>query len=295
MGDNEVQPGMELETQSAATAPSTALSFLLGDTQGERAMAAFLRTADENKLSAEVAFFAQAIKKNPKIRDCDKGTIAEAFVNVAACGTTLNPKIGHAFLVPRKEEGVLRCCLDFSYRGLSDQVTKGGNVTHVNAVVVYDCDTFEHIEGTERRIHHVPLSSKINPTDEERRILNEVAKSPWPHIVAVYSLAYIRGAHSPDFIVLPRWKIEKAKASSRGGGVWGKYPEEQVRKTGIRYHSKTLPLSPSAMVAVSLSHELDGLDLERTAPKEDRTARFTHDEERDEQGDYTWESGKPHA
>lgn len=264
---------METAEKLPMNVESAGLAKYVGESMASGMVKAFTRTASYDKLKMELGFLYQQFRKNPKLLQVsDKASIGEAFCNVAACNTTLNPAVGHAWLIPR--DG--KCCLDFSYRGLCDQITRGGNVQVINATVVYDCDDFDMEEGTAKYIKHRPLASKIHPSGDEIGILEDLAVSPWKHIVGAYSIATLATGHQ-DFVFLPRWKIEKAKAASKYGSVWTKYPEEQTRKTVLRYHTKTLPLNPSAAIAVSMTHDIDGIDMDtqESRPSKDLGAAFT--------------------
>ncbi len=89
------------------------------------------------------AFFAtQILTKNDYTMRIARGnttSLANAVINVATIGLSLNPTIGLAYLVPRKNE----ICLDISYLGLVKLAQDSGAIKDVKAELVFEKDHFQ--------------------------------------------------------------------------------------------------------------------------------------------------------
>jgi recombination protein RecT len=220
----------------------------------QRVQNAFRKHFGDDTFAYELIHAKQAIEANSKLAGCPTGSITDSVMNVLLCGTTLNPAMKEAYLVPRKG----KCVLELSYRGLIRIACSDGNVKFMNAAVVFDWDMvnngFEYRMGTDPYLKHIQnFAPEIDPST-----LN--GTNIWEHVVCAYSMAtYVDG--STDFVVLPKWKLYKAYQASEGknaGMPWDKWPEEQIRKTVLKYHTKTLRGdNPKLRQAVAISDEFD--------------------------------------
>ena len=202
----------------------------------------------------EVMFAIQAIRKNPVIAQTNPISIRTAVANVAMTGITLNPALQLAYLIPRDGE----CCLDFSFRGLIRVLTNSGSVKAIDAHVVYDFDEFDYELGGDPHIHYKPTMTP--PADFDGK-----PESFWRHLVCVATIATLHDG-TKSYCILPKWKIERtaktSKAFENTKMPWQTFTDEQARKTGIKYHYKTLPQTERASEAVRILNEHEGLDLD---------------------------------
>jgi recombinational DNA repair protein RecT len=129
------------------------------------------------------------------------------------------------------------------------------------AQVVYEWDDFEYEQGTKPFIHY---KMNMNPPED----MDVIAKSPkkiWDHVVCAFSTATLLDG-SVDFVILPKYKLWKIYQTSEGRDnakmPWMTWPEEQMRKTVIKYHSKTLPKQGNERLAtaVSILNEHEGIE-----------------------------------
>ncbi|MDA8240692.1 MAG: recombinase RecT [Nitrospiraceae bacterium] len=230
--------------------------------QAMAAKAAFVRACgnDDGKWNREVVYALQALRRNDAtgeaLRKSDPESIKNAMVNVALTGATLNPVMQQAYLVPR--DG--KCCLDFSYRGLVNICMDAGQVKTIEAQVVYDWDEFDYEQGSDSRIRYRMC---LNPPVDMDKFIKEPIKI-WDHVVCAYSKSVLHDG-TVDFIILPKWKLWKVFQSSKGKDnkkmPWHTWPDEQMRKTAIKYHVKTLPVNERVAKAVQVLNEHEGLDL----------------------------------
>lgn len=212
----------------------------------------FTQCSDEKTWLKEVGFAMQIIRGNDVLQKCDRQSIKNAIVNISLTGLSLNPALALAYLVPRDN----KCVLDISYRGMIKVGTDSGSVKGVQANVVYTFDEFHYEEGTNQRID---FRRNLDPPEDFK-------KDPlgyfWKYLLCVYSIATLHDG-GKDYMIMPKWRIEKIKASSKARSdraPWGQWPEEMTRKTVIKYHYKTLPQTEHMAQAVAILNEHEGID-----------------------------------
>jgi len=236
----------------------------------------FLEVVTEPEYFKEVIFARQIVAGSEALQKCSADSIRAAIVNIALTGTTLNPALQQAFLVPRKCKAVL----DFSYRGLIGIACSTGNVKSMNAQVVYEWDSFSFEMGSSPFIHY---AMNLNPPVD----VEEIAKNPkkiWDHVTCAFSTATLLDG-SIDFVVLPKYKLWKIYQTSEGKDnakmPWSTWPEEQIRKTVIKYHSKTLPKQGNDRLAtaVSILNQHEGLSLKDESKAKEVMKRFSLNKE----------------
>uniref|UniRef100_A0A6H1ZPB4 Putative DNA recombination protein n=1 Tax=viral metagenome TaxID=1070528 RepID=A0A6H1ZPB4_9ZZZZ len=241
---------------------------------------------DEQVWLKEREFALQTIRGNTSLQTCTFDSIKDAIINVALTGLSLNPALKRAYLVPRDGKAVL----DISYQGLIYLATSSGDIKKIGAQVVYDWDEFTFEHGTEEKIVHKP---NMDPPTDKMDLIKKDAQAIWNHIVCAYSIATLNDG-SRDFVVLPTWKLWKVRQSSKAikspDTPWNKWPEEMIRKTVIKYHSKTLPSSDRLAEAVSILNEHEGLD-----PDLVKNERITHAKDTEARLGFTPEKEVPDA
>ena len=85
----------------------------------------------------EKSFALQAIAENTGLQQCDPASVVKCLNNVSITGLSLNPKLGHSFLIPRRVKGVMTCCLDIGYQGWIFIAHENGYVKSVKSYIVY--------------------------------------------------------------------------------------------------------------------------------------------------------------
>jgi recombination protein RecT len=131
--------------------------------------------------------------------------------------------------------------------GLRKKILQSGAVTDITAKAVYRCEVeagaFIYEEGTEAMLRHRPM---LEMTEEQAKDEN---------IVAFYSMATYKDG-TKSYEVMRRFEVDKVRESSQTGatkdkkgnprrpsGPWVDWYPEQGKKTVMRRHSKTLPMS----------------------------------------------------
>lgn len=165
------------------------------------------------------------LRNNPKLAACSKESFLGALMQSAQVG--LEPStLGQCFILPYKNEAKLI----YGYQGLLSLVRRSGEIKDIYAEIIYEKDTWEITLGLEKNITHKPLL-----TGEDRG-----------NPILVYSVAvFENGSRSFDFMTAADIeKIKKASPSaSYSDSPWKNWPEAMWKKTILKRHTKTLPLS----------------------------------------------------
>ena len=194
---------------------------------------AFTSIASRNELvhwAEESRFALEALDKNPSLQKCTPQSIQSAIINVAACGLTLNPANGLAYLVPEynKQTRQSVCHLRVSFKGLCKVAVDSGAIQWVRAEIVREKDRFEY----------------LGPCSEPTHAMNPFATDRG-EVVGVYCIAKTA---SGDILcdVMSRADIDKIKAAAKTQNVWNNWYEEMAKKAMIKRASKQWPSASSA-------------------------------------------------
>ena len=202
-----------------------------------------------------------AVKADPELLRADRASLINACEKAALDG--LLPDKREAALVIFKRnykdaQGGWQQALDVAYMpmayGLRKKILQSGEVTDITAKVVYRREheegAFLYEEGTESMLRHRPL---LDLADGEAKDEN---------IVAVYSMATYKDG-TKSYEVMRRFEVDRVRECSQTGatkdrkgqprkpsGPWVDFYSEMAKKTVMRRHSKTLPMSGDLMIDV---------------------------------------------
>lgn len=195
-----------------------------------------------------------AVKADPELLRADRASLINACEKAALDG--LLPDKREAALVIFKRnykdaQGGWQQALEVQYMpmvyGLRKKILQSGEITDITAKVVYRREVAEgaflYEEGTEAMLRHRPLIEM-----DEADVGDDM-------IVAAYSMATYKDG-TKSYEVMRRFEIDKVRESSQTGatrdkkgqprrpsGPWVDWFPEQAKKTVMRRHSKTLPMS----------------------------------------------------
>ena len=175
-----------------------------------------------------------AVSKTPELLDCTPRSIVLAAAQAAALGLEPNSPLGLAYLVPFKKQAQFIP----GYKGLIRLAYNSGEINWIQARVIYERDTYELDYGTDQRLVHRPfLGGDAGP------------------IVGVYSVVEMKGgAKLFEFMTLAEVEAIRRRSQSADSGPWRTDFSEMARKTVLRRHTKSLPLSEEKL-ARALEHQ----------------------------------------
>jgi recombination protein RecT len=209
--------------------------------------------SDDSILWAKESQFAmQALQGNEYLNDeawKNRASLANAIINVAAIGISLNPALKHAYLVPRKpKQGALTAiCLDISYMGLMHLAQQTGSILWGQAKLVYSTDTYKNTG-----IDSAP-SHETNPFMP--------SKERGPVIGAYCTVKTADGSYLTEEMNID--ELNKIKASSKAqNGPWKTWPEEMMRKSVVKRASKYWPKVERLSKAIEVINQHEGIDFQ---------------------------------
>lgn len=192
---------------------------------------------------------ANAIRTTPKLQECEPVSFLGALMQCAALGLEPNTVLGHAYLVPfrNNKKGITEVQVIIGYKGLIDLARRSGHITSLSANVHYsDDELWDYEEGTDSRLRHRP-----GPQDGEK--------------IHAYAIARFKdGGHA--YVVLPWSQVMKVRDGSQNWQTavrynstdrnpWKTHEDEMAKKTAVRALAKYLPLSVEFMDAVQIDHD----------------------------------------
>lgn len=163
-----------------------------------------------------------ALSREPKLLDCEKGSIQMAVVQAAEDGLMLDGK--EAALVAFGKT----CTYMPMVLGIIKKIKMYGDVKEVTTNMVYDNDMFHWVEGDDPRIEHEPTMSDRG------------------QMIGGYVIVTMNDG-SKKRLVMPKDDLDKIRATSKSpNGIWQKFYTAMCAKTLIRQISKEINMSPQA-------------------------------------------------
>ena len=200
-----------------------------------------------------------AIVSQPDLAECDPRSVERAIIQ--AVGAGLMPDGREAVIIPFRDRkaGTVAATLIPMIEGQIKLARRATPGLVLRTRVVFEGDEWEHSEGLVPTIRHVPAES-ADRRDERIR--------------AVYAVAIVPGAASPEWEVMYRETIERYRARGADRGPWRSDWGEMARKTVLRQLLKRLPRTPDAPPAPpeALAH----FEVEEITPVLDALGEAEH-------------------
>lgn len=164
-------------------------------------------------------FLAKIAVQNPE-------SFVNSVVQASHLGLEIGGVLGQAYLVPYKGEIKMMP----GYRGLISLARRSGEITSINAEIVYQNDTFDLVLGIAPQVTHKPMLE--GPRGEPK---------------LAYMVANFKdGGHHFEWMTMEEIMSIKDRSSAVKSGKptpWDTDRDEMIRKTVIRRGWKYLPMS----------------------------------------------------
>lgn len=161
-----------------------------------------------------------------KIAIQNPGSFVNAVVQASHLGLEIGGALGQAYLVPFKGEIKMMP----GYRGLISLSRRSGEISSINAEIVYENDIFDLELGLQTKVTHKP---NLNVDRGDPKL--------------VYMVAHFKdgGSHFEWMTVAEVMKIKARSSAVKAGGTtpWDTDRDEMIKKTIIRRGWKYLPMS----------------------------------------------------
>ena len=193
-----------------------------------------------------------AATANPRIYECDRGSVAEAVAKSALTDLMPGGVKPLVYLIPRKG----RLDWQVSIRGLQALAERNGWVS-ITATPVHVDDDYEVILGSDETIIHRP------------------ARGRWARVLEDLQGMYVKGKHRDGLTVcvdVPMGAIQHRKGKSQSGAVWSEWPVEMAQKTAVGW-----AISRGYFGSLEQTQDFQTLAMvESTAHAEQAPARQSH-------------------
>ena len=102
-----------------------------------------------------------AISTNPKLAECSPQSFLGAMMTAAQLGVEPNTALGQAYIIPyfNGKQKCMEAQFQLGYKGLIDLAYRSGEVSIIQAQVVYEHDDFTYSFGLEPVLKHIPAAS----------------------------------------------------------------------------------------------------------------------------------------
>ena len=167
-----------------------------------------------------------ALSVNPKLAECTPKSFLGAMMTAAQLGLEPNTPLGQAYLIPYRNKGVMECQFQLGYKGLIDLAYRSGEVSIIQAHVVYENDEFTYELGLDPQLKHIPATSNRGEA------------------VAYYAMFKTKdGGYGFEV-----WSIDdvrnhaKRHSKSYSNGPWQTNFDEMAKKTALKSVLKYAPL-----------------------------------------------------
>lgn len=169
-----------------------------------------------------------ALSANPKLAETTPMSFLGAMMTAAQLGLEVNTPLGQAYLIPFKNKGVLECQFQLGYKGLIDLAYRSGEVSIIQAHVVYENDEFIYELGLDPKLEHIPVKD------------NRGEPSYFYAIFKMKNGGYGFEVMSVDDVRKHAKKYSQAYNSSFS--PWTNHFEEMAKKTVLKKALKYAPL-----------------------------------------------------
>lgn len=190
-----------------------------------------------------------ALSTTPKLQKCTPQSFLGAMMTAAQLGMEPNTPLGQAYLLPyyNNKKQCMECQFQLGYKGLIDLAYRSGEVSTIQAHIVYANDKFSYSFGLDPTLNHVPaVASRGEPT----------------HVYAIYRTR--DGGYGYDVMSIDDVRNHAQKYSkSYSSGPWQTNFEEMAKKTILKRVLKYAPLKSD------FSRQLSADDTVKTEISED--------------------------
>lgn len=203
-------------------------------------------------LTAErlVKIALSATSRTQTLLACSPASILRAVMQGAEMGLEVGGLMGEAYLVPfkNKKNGAVEAVCIPGYRGLIKLARNSGQLTTVEAHVVYEHDIFELEYGLDPKLIHKP---NLRVPDRGK-------------VICAFAIACFRdgGGYQIDAMTIGELNAIRSRSQAADDGPWVTDEAEMQRKTVVKRLCKYLPMSPELAKALALDDAVDRGELQ---------------------------------
>lgn len=220
--NNAIQKATQGQAMTAAAEGKSTIQQLM------KQMAPAIKAALPSVMTPErfTRITLSALSRNPKLATTTPQSFLGAMMTAAQLGVEPNTPLGQAYLIPFRNHGVMECQFQLGYKGLIDLAYRSGEVSSIQAQVVYEHDEFTYVFGLEPILKHVPAKDdRGKPT----------------YVYAIFNTK--DGGFGFEVMSIEDIRLHAKKYSqSYSNGPWQTNFEEMAKKTVLKRVLKYAPL-----------------------------------------------------
>jgi recombination protein RecT len=175
------------------------------------------------------------------VERCSAGSIVASILRAATLRLELDPALGHAYIVPRKNQAILQ----IGANGWKDLAFRTGKLVAIDVGEICENDAVDYVRGTSPRLEVRPPIAK-----PRGKVLAYYCAAQWAggastvEVMSLEEVTRIRDDFSEE------WKRRGASS------VWGQHFDAMARKTVVSRARKSWPVAINGDGA-----DLDGEDV----------------------------------
>lgn len=173
-----------------------------------------------------IVIATNAVKKNPRLLDCDPRSLFGSILTAAELGLRVNTPSQHCFIIPYGTQATFQ----MGYQGFIELMYRSPRVLSISAEIVYQNDYFKYERGINQVLEHRPYFE------------GDRGKAIGSYVIVKLADA------DPQFLFMSKDDIMKIKAKSKGASKsdspWNESNDPMLwmwKKTVIKQIQKTIP------------------------------------------------------
>lgn len=189
--------------------------------------------------------------RNPRLMECSQASLGDCLMQSAQLGLFPGAMQEVAYL-PFRVKGQMQCTFVPMYPGLLRLAYNSGLVRDISTGVVYEKDTFDYTDGTEKHLVHKPYEGP----EEERGARTHV-----------WCVIHLRTGGSVIKVKNAAW-LERRRALSPSGkydsGPWLSSDDnydEMAQKSILKYALKQIPKTKELALAIDFDNKVERPEL----------------------------------
>src|SRR5574337_877017 len=276
------------DIKSGATPqPRRTIFQLLDDPRMQKAIAAVAGQFFTPERFLRLAI--NAVRKTPKLAECDPQSVLGAFMASAALGLEPNTVQQQAFLIPYDKRGKLPdgrwgvvgtdCQFQVGYRGFITLAHRSPHIKSIQAEAIHEGDLFDHLMGSESFLKYRKalrdrgaLTGSFCYTRLESGV--ELAT-----VLPLEEIEKIR-ARSETYNALVRGVDNASDPKARAKALqkleetpWVMWADDMAAKSAIKKHAKQLPLAAGEAVSAAAALDDEGRTIDMASMADPDVAR----------------------
>lgn len=204
-----------------------------------------------------------AISRSPQLLQCTPQSVLLSVMQSASLGLEPSGPLGHAYLVPYKNDGQYEAQLIVGYRGYIALARRSGEIESVAAHAVYSRDKLT-VNLSQGEISHAPFMPELPPEEKFFAMTAEEVDelTSRGRLIAVYCVAkFVGGGQHVDFMTVGDVEKIRQRSRARDNGPWRTDYDEMAKKTVVRRAAKYWPLSTELSSALDAESKAEAGEL----------------------------------